>query len=145
MALSWNEIKDRALKFSKTWGNESKERAEKDSFWNATRIHHYPQGGGFMSGHKDTYFPQALEQDNFFLQMAILLSSKGVDFDEGGGYVISNDGHKVILDDQGAAGTLIMFDGRLKHGVDDIDPNRILDWRNNKGRMAIFCNLYKYN
>ena len=29
MALSWNEIKDRALKFSKTWGNESKERAEK--------------------------------------------------------------------------------------------------------------------
>ena len=34
MALSWNEIKDRALKFSKEWANESKERAEKDSFWN---------------------------------------------------------------------------------------------------------------
>jgi hypothetical protein len=34
MALSWNEIKDRALKFSKEWADESKERAEKDSFWN---------------------------------------------------------------------------------------------------------------
>lgn len=34
MALSWNEIKDRALKFSKEWEDESKERAEKDSFWN---------------------------------------------------------------------------------------------------------------
>ena len=34
MALSWNEIKDRALKFSKEWAEESKERAEKDSFWN---------------------------------------------------------------------------------------------------------------
>lgn len=35
MALSWNEIKDRALKFSNEWADETKERAEKDSFWNA--------------------------------------------------------------------------------------------------------------
>lgn len=34
MALSWNEIKDRALRFSKEWADEAKERAEKDSFWN---------------------------------------------------------------------------------------------------------------
>jgi len=34
MALSWNEIKDRALKFTKEWEGESRERAEKDSFWN---------------------------------------------------------------------------------------------------------------
>jgi type I restriction-modification system DNA methylase subunit len=34
MALSWNEIKDRALNFSKEWEGESRERAEKDSFWN---------------------------------------------------------------------------------------------------------------
>lgn len=34
MALSWNEIKDRALKFSKEWADETRERAEKDSFWN---------------------------------------------------------------------------------------------------------------
>ena len=34
MALSWNEIKDRALKFSNEWIDETKERSEKDSFWN---------------------------------------------------------------------------------------------------------------
>jgi len=34
MALSWNEIKDRSLKFTKEWEGESRERAEKDSFWN---------------------------------------------------------------------------------------------------------------
>jgi len=34
MAISWNEIKDRALKFSNEWAEETKERAEKDSFWN---------------------------------------------------------------------------------------------------------------
>ena len=34
MALSWNEIKDRALKFSNEWAGETRERAEKDTFWN---------------------------------------------------------------------------------------------------------------
>lgn len=34
MALSWNEIKDRALRFPNEWEGESRERAEKDSFWN---------------------------------------------------------------------------------------------------------------
>ncbi len=32
--LSWNEIKERALNFTKEWSNETKERAEKDSFYN---------------------------------------------------------------------------------------------------------------
>jgi len=35
MASSWNEIKDRSLKFSNEWKDETRERAEKDSFWNA--------------------------------------------------------------------------------------------------------------
>lgn len=34
MPLSWNEIKSRAIQFSKEWEGESRERAEKDSFWN---------------------------------------------------------------------------------------------------------------
>ena len=34
MPLSWNEIKSRAISFSKEWEGESRERAEKDSFWN---------------------------------------------------------------------------------------------------------------
>jgi len=33
MALSWNEIKDRSLKFSRDWKDESRENAEAKSFW----------------------------------------------------------------------------------------------------------------
>ena len=33
MPLSWNEIKDRALKLSKDWDKESSERAEAKTFW----------------------------------------------------------------------------------------------------------------
>lgn len=34
MALSWNEIKNRAISFSKEWEKEEKEHAESQSFWN---------------------------------------------------------------------------------------------------------------
>jgi len=34
MALSWNEIRDRARKFSRDWAGESSEDAEAKSFWN---------------------------------------------------------------------------------------------------------------
>ena len=35
MPLSWNEIKSRAISFSKEWSTETSERAESQSFWNA--------------------------------------------------------------------------------------------------------------
>ncbi|WP_066402780.1 class I SAM-dependent DNA methyltransferase [Aliarcobacter cryaerophilus] len=34
MALSWNEIKNRAINFSKEWEKEQREHAESQSFWN---------------------------------------------------------------------------------------------------------------
>jgi len=34
MPLSWNEIRSRAITFTKEWEGESRERAEKDTFWN---------------------------------------------------------------------------------------------------------------
>ena len=33
MPLSWNEIKDRALKFSREWADEASEDAAAKSFW----------------------------------------------------------------------------------------------------------------
>ncbi len=35
MPLSWNEIKDRALKFSREWGDAASEDADAKSFWDA--------------------------------------------------------------------------------------------------------------
>lgn len=34
MPLSWNEIRDRAIAFSKEWEDEQSERAEAQTFWN---------------------------------------------------------------------------------------------------------------
>ena len=35
MPLSWNEIRDRSVAFSKEWKDESSEDAEAKSFWDA--------------------------------------------------------------------------------------------------------------
>ena len=35
MPLSWNEIKHRAIAFSKEWQHETREEAEAKSFWDA--------------------------------------------------------------------------------------------------------------
>lgn len=35
MPLSWNEIRDRAVAFSREWADAASERAEAQSFWNA--------------------------------------------------------------------------------------------------------------
>ena len=54
---------------------------ERDGFWNACRVHHYPRGGGFMSGHKDTHFPAVLGKAGHpFLQVMLLLSERGYRF-----------------------------------------------------------------
>ena len=34
MPLSWNEIRHRAIAFSKEWRGETREAAERQSFWN---------------------------------------------------------------------------------------------------------------
>jgi hypothetical protein len=117
---------------------------QNDRFWNASRIHHYPQGGGFMGEHRDTYFPLALK-DKPFYQVAVLLSRKGVDFSTGGGFVISkqND-RKVDLETEGGFGCAVIFDGKTIHGVDAVDEGLTFDLSSPKGRIAAFANVYVF-
>jgi hypothetical protein len=116
----------------------------RDGFWNASRIHHYPCGGGFMTAHADTYFPVELG-DRPFYQVGALLSRKGVDFQTGGGFVVSKkDGKKVDIESEGGFGTVVIFDGKTVHGVDDVDTHEVMDIHSTTGRIAAFVNVYTY-
>jgi hypothetical protein len=116
----------------------------RDGFWNASRIHHYPSGGGFMTAHADTYFPVELG-DKPFYQVGALLSRKGVDFQSGGGFVVSKkDGKKVDVESEGGFGSVIIFDGKTVHGVDDVDTHEVMDIHSTTGRIAAFANVYSY-
>ena len=118
--------------------------ANRDGYWNACRIHHYPQGGGFMVEHKDTHFPKILKESSLpFLQIMMTLSLKGKDYFEGGNYIKTRKGEKIFTEDIAEVGSLIMFDGGILHGVQDIDPDSIFDMNSSSGRFAAFVNLYE--
>ena len=113
------------------------------TYWNASRVHHYPAGGGHMSEHADTHFPAILNESNIpFVQVAVLLSNRHEDFDQGGGFIINRKNNKVFFEDDSIMGSIVVFDGSLIHGVDDIDSNHVINWSSEKGRIALFSNLY---
>jgi hypothetical protein len=115
--------------------------AARDGYWNACRVHHYPRGGGFMMNHCDTYFPVKLGDLPFYQVMAPL-SVKGRDFTDGGGTLVTRQGERLNTDEIAGFGSLIVFDGRIQHGVDDVDPAAIMDFDDEGGRLAAFANLY---
>jgi hypothetical protein len=115
-----------------------------DRFWNASRIHDYPRGGGFMATHHDTYFDVELEKlDIPYYQILVPLSEKGVDYFDGGGILIDKNNNKINTDHEFGMGSIVIFDGKIDHGVEDIDPGEIVDFDSLDGRVALFANVYK--
>ena len=98
-----------------------------------------------MAEHRDEYFPsiQGLE-DKEYLQAAFLLAKKGLDFQEGGGFVRGSDAKLVDLETVAGFGSLVIFDGRISHGVLDVDRGTEFSFDLPTGRFAAFSNLYKY-
>ena len=132
--------RNRILGIRENFGSEP----NRDGFWNACRIHHYPRGGGFMVGHNDTHFPDVLKSSGVpFLQVMALLSVKGVDFHTGGSFLINRDGIRINVEDDFPLGAVTMFDGSVRHGVEDVDLDQLLDFDLTSGRIAAFVNLYQ--
>ena len=133
-------VRNRLMRLDGSFGYDP----ERDRFWNACRIHHYPRGGGFMAGHRDTHFPGVISAQigKPFYQVCVLLSHKTVDFFSGGGFVISKHEEKIDLETEGGFGCLVVFDGRTFHGVEDVDLDQVIDFSRTDGRLAAFVNLY---
>jgi hypothetical protein len=115
----------------------------KDGMWNACRIHHYPQGGSFIVGHRDGHFP-AILGDRGYIQILYLISEKGVDFQTGGGFIGDLNGNKIDTETAAGMGALVFFDSRILHGVADVDPLEDFSLERKTGRLAALANLYEY-
>jgi hypothetical protein len=131
------ELRNRLMHVAQDFGSDP----ARDGFWNACRVHHYPRGGGYMMNHRDTHFPVKLGNLPFYQVMAPL-SVKGRDFSDGGGIVITHQGLRLNTDEVAGLGSIVVFDGRIMHGVDDVDPREIMRFDDEAGRLAAFANLY---
>lgn len=97
-----------------------------------------------MMEHCDTYFPRALANSSLpFLQVMALISTKGVNYTEGGGHIVDRDGRRFNFEDELGPGTIVIFDGSIRHGVSDTDRNEILNFQSDRGRIAAFSNVYE--
>jgi len=115
-----------------------------DGSWTASRLQHYPTGGGFLVEHVDSVLSSVHDWAGYkqFLQFLLPLTRKGTDFTRGGGYVYVNDS-KILIDDLMEPGDVAIYSGLIRHGVDEIDPHRPLQLNIDSGRVVAFANLYK--
>ncbi len=119
------------------------DRIEDNGLWTAARFHQYPRGGGFFRRHTDYIVKDVAEEKSTrFYQLVLTITRKGEHFHEGGAFV-DVDGTRIVLDDNALPGDIIVYDGRTVHGVEDIDPNALLDLDTINGRLAGFATLYK--
>lgn len=115
-----------------------------NGFFTCARIHQYPQGGGFMVPHRDIFSRLVTEKSELgYFQIFFLLTEKGSDYTEGGGYV-EIDERRVLFEDYTLTGDIVIYDGRTMHGVADVDPLLPLDLDHFSGRSAGFVSLFRH-
>jgi hypothetical protein len=121
----------------------TKEELDRNGSFFAKRYQYYPSGGGFLCTHADSYNVDTSKKiGGEFIQFVLPITQKGIDYTEGGGYVIV-DGKQVSNEDAIELGDLIVYDGSIEHGVSDIDPFRPLNLDGSSGRVVMFITLYK--
>ena len=115
-----------------------------DGLWTAARIQHYPAGGGNMCSHRDAVISTVTEDAGvkMFLQLVLLITSKGEHFEEGGAYLDIN-GENIDLEDDLKAGDVLIYDGKTMHGVHEIDPRKVPSLMSLEGRLVAMVSLYK--
>jgi hypothetical protein len=117
---------------------------EDDGSWTASRLQHYPTGGGFLVEHVDSVLSSVHDWSGYkqFLQFLLPLTKKGTDFSRGGGYVYVEEA-KIVIDDLMSPGDVAVYSGLIRHGVDEIDPHLPLRLDIDSGRVVAFASLFK--
>lgn len=94
------------------------------------QIVNYPHGGGELRDHEDP-------RKNQRIVSGIIMSKKGVDFEEGGFYFKDHDNNNRNIEHLLEVGDSVMFYGSIIHGVEPVDPDRVLNWHSLEGRWFV--------
>jgi hypothetical protein len=91
----------------------------------------YPSGEGYMGEHVDPFNVHQLAIPT------ILLSKPGVDYNDGGFFMLDKNERRVYLDNFLDLGDLFLFHPSIPHGVEIIDKNCDIDHSKGLGRLMI--------
>jgi len=99
-----------------------------------TSTSYYPPNSGRLETHEDGY---PVGFDKFaLLHFMVPLTFKGIDHEKGGLTYHNKAGEKIDVDELMKPGSILFFDGAMKHGVDNIIP--FID-KQSVGRLAFFA------
>lgn len=118
---------------------------DSEGFWTPARIHHYPTGGGFLVEHRDNFTPLVQISGGIpsYSQPIVVMSQRGTDFADGGGFVVDRQGARVYYEAFCELGDIILYSGDTIHGVEDVDPHRVFNQKSFDGRLSGLVTLYK--
>jgi len=114
--------------------DEYSENIPSDGMIDRIQIVNYPLGGGKIDTHFDPYHGMKPVLSTY-------LSKRGIDYEQGGFYVVEESGALVDVEDLIDVGDMSFTFPTVSHGVAPVDPDKILDWSNPSGRwwMGMFC------
>ncbi len=122
-----------------------KEKKTKHGLFVASRFQHYPAGGGFLSPHKDIAAIKTAKKlkINLFYNFLLLMTKKGKDYKEGGGFIVKN---KKVFNYENICeyGDVVIYNSKTVHGVEDIDFSKYPDVKTKNGRYVALTTLFKW-
>lgn len=118
---------------------------DSEGFWTPVRIHHYPTGGGFLVEHRDNFTPLVQNSGGIpaYSQPIVVMSRRGTDFADGGGFVVDKQGARVYYEDFCELGDIVLYSDDTIHGVEDVDPHLVFNQKSFDGRLSGLVTLYK--
>ena len=102
----------------------------------------YPAGEGYLNCHSD---PVGKHQ---ITAPILVMSKKGLkgDFKKGGSYVLNKNKKKIFIERYANIGDIVMYNAKIPHGVEIIDPQKKVNWLDFKGRwMMLFATNKLYH
>lgn len=103
-----------------------------DNRFRVSFVIQYPLGGGFMSKHRE----HSKVKDDKAYVVYLALTTRGIDYDKGGGYVVIND-TMTDIEEHVLASDLVVYRGDMFHGVNGIDRDKPVVLNEVCGRMIL--------
>ena len=112
--------------------------------WSGCRFQHYFSGGGFFSEHRDIIVEKISNEITVpTIQLVALITTKGVDYNDGGASIRNSKGELINIEDYASSGDVIAYDASSLHGVLPVDQHKPLDLNMTSGRVVALASIYK--
>ncbi len=116
-------------------------------FCDFVRMIQYPTGGGFLAEHDDhdKYYCKGVYQALLPLTVKKIKGKKrNLATYEDGGLFLNLKKKKIFVDDYMKAGDLLLFDPKISHGINSVDPMKKMNMSKWNGRLTLAFSISNF-